>query len=136
MAWLGGGPVGTVTDDTQLTLWLAESILATTGRGVEAGTTGMWDRVIDPHDLSERFTRERIRGIGQATKEFVANVCRLGRPWYEAGVPSAGNGTAMRAAPVGFVHLGDPYWIYRDPLLQSVVTHRDSMAIAAPACQA
>jgi ADP-ribosylglycohydrolase len=42
----------------------------------------------------------------------------------------------MRAAPVGLVHLGDPYRIYRDSLLQSVVTHRDSMAIAAAACQA
>jgi len=37
-------------------------------------------------------------------------------------VPSAGNGTAMRAAPVGLVHLGDPYRIYRDSLLQSVIT--------------
>lgn len=42
----------------------------------------------------------------------------------------------MRAAPVGLVHLGDPYRIYRDSLLQSVVTHRDSMAIAGAACQA
>jgi ADP-ribosylglycohydrolase len=42
----------------------------------------------------------------------------------------------MRAAPVGLVHLGDPYRIYRDSLLQSVITHRDSMAIAAAACQA
>jgi ADP-ribosylglycohydrolase len=42
----------------------------------------------------------------------------------------------MRAAPVGLVHLGDPYRIYRDSLLQSVVTHRDSMAIAAATCQA
>ena len=53
-----------------------------------------------------------------------------GLPWYEAGVVSAGNGTAMRAAPVGLVHLGDPYRIYRDSLLQSVVTHQDSMPIA------
>ena len=37
----------------------------------------------------------------------------------------------MRAAPVGLVHLGDPYRIYRDSLLQAVVTHRDSMAVAA-----
>jgi len=42
----------------------------------------------------------------------------------------------MRAAPVGLVHLGDPYRVYRDSLLQAVVTHRDSMAIAAGACQA
>jgi ADP-ribosylglycohydrolase len=39
----------------------------------------------------------------------------------------------MRAAPVGRLHRGDPYRIYRDSLLQAVVTHRDSMAIAAAA---
>jgi ADP-ribosylglycohydrolase len=42
----------------------------------------------------------------------------------------------MRAAPVGLVHLGDSYRIYRDSLLHSVVSHRDSMAIAAASCQA
>src|SRR5574341_483977 len=93
------------------------------------------DRLIDPEELAKRFTREHIRGIGQATREFVRDYKDLGRPWYETGVPSAGNGTAMRAAPVGLVHLGDPHRIYRDSLLQSVVTHRDSMAIAAAACQ-
>jgi len=94
------------------------------------------DRLIDPEDLARRFSREHIRGIGQAIRECVHNYKDLGKPWYEAGVRSAGNGTAMRAAPVGLVHLGDPYRIYRDSLLQSVVTHRDSMAIAAAACQA
>ena len=43
---------------------------------------------------------------------------------------------AMRAAPVGLAHFGDPYRIYRDSLRQSAVTHRDSMAIASAACQA
>lgn len=94
------------------------------------------DCLIEPDDLIERFTRQHIRGIGQATREFVHNVKDLGKPWYEAGVASAGDGTAMRAAPVGLVHLGDPYRIYRDSLLQSVVTHKDSMAIAAATTQA
>ena len=86
---------------------------------------------MDPDDLAKRFTRGHIRGIGQATREFLHNYEDLGKPWYAAGVSSAGNGTAMRAAPVGLVHLGDPYRIYRDSLLQAVVTHRDSMAVAA-----
>jgi ADP-ribosyl-[dinitrogen reductase] hydrolase len=114
--WHGwaGGPKGTITDDTHMTIWLVESIQA----------------------CARRFTCEHIRRIGQGTQEFVHNVKDLGKAWYEAGVPSAGNGTAMRAAPVGLVHLGDPYRIYRDSLLHSVVTHLDSMAIAATACQA
>jgi ADP-ribosylglycohydrolase len=96
------------------------SIGETGNRGTGAA---LRDRLIDPEDLAKRFTRERIRGIGQAVREFVHNYKDLGKPWYEAGVWSAGNGTAMRAAPVGLVHLGDPYRIYRDSLLQSVPRH-------------
>jgi ADP-ribosylglycohydrolase len=141
-----GGPKGTITDDTQMTMWLTEAILAAGAsdqrsedrdqQGQHEEQERLADSLIDPDDIAKRFTRERIRGIGQATREFVRNYKDLGRPWHEAGVPSAGNGTAMRAAPVGLVHLKDPYRIYRDSLLQSVVTHRDSMAIAASACQA
>lgn len=155
--WPGwrSGPKGTITDDTQMTMWLAESILAAEARDKRSEDSGqrearsqrpeirdrqelkeLRDRLIDPDDLAKRFTREHIRGIGRAVRGFVHNYKDLRKPWYEAGVRSAGNGTAMRAAPVGLVHFGDPYQIYRDSLLQSVVTHRDSMAIAAAACQA
>ncbi len=136
--WHGwqGGPKGTITDDTQMTIWLAESILASAKRADAAGAGDLLNCLMDPDDLAKRFTREHIRGIGQAIREFVHNYKDLGQPWYKAGVRSAGNGTAMRAAPVGLVHMGDPYRIYRDSLLQSVVTHRDSMAIAAATCQA
>jgi ADP-ribosyl-[dinitrogen reductase] hydrolase len=146
--WRGyrSGPKGTITDDSQMTMWLAEVLLAAGDRGQRTEGRDQQepnhtreqfvDRLIDPDDIIERFTLEPIRGIGQATRDFVHNVKDLGKAWYEAGVTSAGNGTAMRAAPVGLVHLGDPYRIYRDSLLQAVVTHRDSMAIAAAACQA
>ena len=136
--WHGwtSGPKGTITDDTQMTVWLAESILDSAGRVVETGEGALRDHLLDPDELARRFTREPIRGIGRATKQFVRNFKDLGKPWHEAGVPSAGNGTAMRAAPVGLVHLSDPYGIYRDSLLQSAVSHRDSMAIAAATCQA
>jgi ADP-ribosylglycohydrolase len=72
-AWGGwrGGPKGTIADDTQMTMWLVESILATAGKMREAGPIEARDRLLDPHDIAERFTRERIRGIGQATREFV-----------------------------------------------------------------
>ena len=138
LPWRGyrSGPKGTITDDTQMTMWLSESILASARRAEEAGGADVRDYLLDPDDLAQRFTREHIRGIGQATREFVHNYKEPGKPWYEAGVKSAGNGTAMRAAPVVLVLLGDPDRICRDSLLHSVVTHRDSMAIAAAACQA
>jgi ADP-ribosylglycohydrolase len=37
-----GGPKGRITDDTQMTMWLAESILATAGKVLEAGPA-VWD---------------------------------------------------------------------------------------------
>ena len=85
-AWRGG-PKGTITDDTQMTMWLAESILATAERAMAMGSAELRDQLIDPDDLAQRFTRERIRGIGEATREFVRNYKDLGKPWYEAGVP-------------------------------------------------
>jgi ADP-ribosylglycohydrolase len=95
--WQGwtGGPKGTITDDTQMTMWLTESILANAepareqasrGAGVQGsiGETGnlgrgdegaadLCDQLVDPDDLAQRFTRERIRGIGQTTRDFVRN---------------------------------------------------------------
>jgi hypothetical protein len=75
----------------------------------DAGAVDLRDYLFDPDDLARRFTREWIRGMGQAVREFVHNYVDLGMPWYEIGVPSAGNGTAMCAAAVGLVHLRDPY---------------------------
>ncbi len=100
LPWRGyrSGPRGTITDDTQMTMWLAEAILAAAIRAMEAGTPDLRDYILDPDDLARRFTRERIRGIGQATREFVRNYENRGLPWYEAGVVSARNGTAVRAA--------------------------------------
>ena len=85
----------------------------TSGDAEGRGAVDPGDRVLDPEDLAQRFTSQHIRGIGKGTREFVRNYKDLGKPWHEAGVPSAGNGTAMRAAPVGLVHLGDLHRIYR-----------------------
>src|ERR1700730_17097335 len=73
--------LGTITDDTQFSMWLLQSLIANGG--------------VEPHDLVHRFTAKKIRGIGQATREFVRNVKVLGKPLFESGVASAGNGVAM-----------------------------------------
>ncbi len=117
--WHGwqSGPVGTITDDTQMTWWLAESLL-TNGRLV-------------PDDLAKRFTREHIRGIGQATRQFVGNYKDKKLPWYEAGVASSGNGAAMRASPVGIFFRNDFDELKLAAGMQAMVTHNDPMAIAS-----
>jgi ADP-ribosylglycohydrolase/uncharacterized protein YegL len=117
--WHGwrSGPKGTITDDTQLTIWLSQSMIAKGG--------------MDPDDLMQRFTAEHIRGIGQATLEFVKNVKLFGKRWYECGVASAGNGVAMRSASVGLFYRDNARALKLGSILQAVITHNDAMAIAS-----
>ena len=117
--WRGwkSGPIGTITDDTQMTWWLAESLL-------KYGT-------LNPADVALRFTREHIRGIGQATRRFVSNFKDHKLPWYQSGVASSGNGAAMRAAPIGIFYRNDFNELKRAAGLQAMITHNEPMAIAS-----
>jgi ADP-ribosylglycohydrolase len=124
--WSGwkAGPRGTYTDDTQLTICVAESLLATDG-------------VLSPADLASRFVAWLPvgRGKGRATTAAVERLAR-GVPWDSAGEPSAGNGAAMRVAPVGLVHGGDADSLRRDAALSAVITHAHAMAVASAVAQA
>lgn len=116
--WCGwkSGPIGTITDDTQMAWWLAESLLDN-GR-------------IAPEDIAKRFTSQKIRGTGQATRQFVANFKDKKMSWYLSGVPSSGNGAAMRAAPVGIFFRNDYDELKLAAGMQAMITHNDPMAIA------
>jgi len=119
---------GQYTDDTQLARELLQSWVAC--------------RRWNPEDYAGRvaalFTEGRIVGRGRATEEAAMRIAR-GVPWTEAGTPApaAGNGSAMRAAPVGLMCLGDPWRLRVVGCDQSRVTHTDircqagSVAIAA-----
>ncbi len=128
--WHGwtSGPIGTWTDDTQLTVEVAESLVALHGR-------------IDPEDLARRLVawRPRARGIGRAT----ATACGLlsaGTPWWQVGteVDSAGNGAAMRVAPIGIVHALDPEpaACIRAAVLSALPTHTHPVGVAAAVAMA
>jgi ADP-ribosylglycohydrolase len=111
-----GKRVGGPSDDTQLTCWTLDQLLA--------------DGRLDPGALAARFTRHRIFGIGTATRAFVA-AYRAGAAWDAAGTPSAGNGALMRAAPLLLPHLAEPSAaLWRDVIDGTVVTHNDGCAIA------
>jgi len=116
--WAGWrrGPIGTITDDTQMTMWLAQSILESDG--------------FDGEDLVRRFTAERIRGIGSATRQFVLRA-KSGEPWYRTGGRSAGNGVAMRSAPVGIRYAYSFDGLVTVAALEATITHNDPMAIAS-----
>jgi len=125
MPWRGwnGGPVGTFTDDTQLTLWTAR---ATLDSGDEHPAT--FGRT-----LVGRL--DAIRGIGGATRQAIVRH-RDGRDWWQAGVPSAGNGVAMRVAPLGLAFGDDLATLRRETARNAVVTHADRLAVASGIVQA
>lgn len=118
-----GGPVGTITDDTQLTMEVARSLLAAGGN-------------LDPEDFAHRLIAwlPYGRGKGRATTAAVEALGR-GEPWWQAGytgVPSAGNGAAMRAAPVGLAWAlaPSPAPLRRMAVLTAVPTHPAPVAVA------
>ena len=125
MPWHGwnGGPVGTFTDDTQLTLWTARAILDGGAEHPAAFGRTLVDRL------------DSIRGIGQATRQAIIRQ-RDGRTWWQAGVPSAGNGVAMRIAPLGLAFGNDLTALRRETARNAVVTHADRLAVASGIVQA
>lgn len=120
---LGRGPfpLGQYSDDTQLARELMQSYAAR-GR-------------FDPEDYASRiaaiFSEGRIVGRGRATEEAAMRLA-AGVPWDEAGTPppSAGNGSAMRAGPIGLLFYDDLDEVARAAHEQGFITHRDTRCSA------
>ena len=107
---------GQYTDDSQLARELMVSY-AELGR-------------FDPADYAARirsiFAEDRIVGRGLAT-DAAARRLMAGVPWEQAGTPSpqAGNGTAMRAGPVGLLYGDNPGEMIQVAHDQGRITHKD-----------
>jgi ADP-ribosylglycohydrolase len=109
-------PFGQYTDDSQLARELLLSYRST--------------GIFDPGDFASRiaalFSAGRVVGEGRATAAAAARLA-AGTPWTEAGEPgpSAGNGSAMRAGPVGLLFGSDPAELVRVASEQGRITHGD-----------
>jgi len=117
-----GLAAGQYTDDTKMMLCIAESIL-------EKGH-------VDPEDVAQRFVgwfdAGDLRGIGRSCLEGILNVKRR-ISWRESGRRgkwAAGNGTAMRIAPVGLLNCHDLEQLREDCRATSVITHNNPEAVA------
>jgi ADP-ribosylglycohydrolase len=114
-------PFGQYTDDSQLARELLRSLAERGG--------------FDGPDYAARvaalFAEGRVVGRGQATAEAAARLS-TGVPWDQAGTPapSAGNGGAMRAAPIGVWFSSDLALASSAASLQASVTHQDPRARA------
>jgi len=110
--------LATPTDDTQLAFWTLDQLLI--------------DEGLKPAHLAQRFSSERIFGIGKAVSQAMEAV-RLGyRPWHECGTRSAGNGALMRIAPMLVPYVRSPstdLWV--DTTLSAIVTHNDAASTSA-----
>lgn len=111
-------PAGSFTDDTEMALALAESLLA--------------QRPLNPADLAQRFVAW-IEGQPPDVGIHTASVLWRfadGEPWETAVTQvqahnpgSAGNGSVMRCWPVALAWWDDLERLLEDSVLQSRVTH-------------
>ena len=109
---------GIPSDDTQMAFWTLEQILE--------------DGEFVPENLAERFATERIYGMGSTVGAFRKAWERGGRPWWQCGQPSAGNGALMRIAPMVVPHLRHPSpLLWEETALCSALTHNDTASIAS-----
>ncbi len=112
----GAEQIGQYTDDSQMARELLASLIA--------------HPEFDPEDYITRLRPLFDEGLAvvpglaclDAFKAIAAGV-----PWEQAGCPPprAGNGTAMRAAPVGMVYFDKPETMIRIARQQGWITHRD-----------
>ena len=112
---------GQYTDDSQLARELVISYVDCRG--------------FDPTDYGNRiaalFAEGRIVGRGRTTEAAAVRLAQ-GVPWDEAGIsrPPAGNGSAMRAGPVGVLYGHQEKRLKQVAIDQGRLTHADPRAVA------
>ncbi|TKJ34183.1 hypothetical protein CEE39_02820 [bacterium (candidate division B38) B3_B38] len=115
-------PPGQYTDDTQMTLAIMRAILK--------------EGKVDGRTIADEFVplwqKGEIIGAGGSCTEAVFNLISGKVSWEEAGTPRgrAGNGTAMRASPIGLWNHDHPDRIVSDATTASIITHKDERSIA------
>ncbi len=113
---------GQYSDDSQLARELLQSYKECNGK-------------FEPARYAERikaiFAEGRIVGPGRSTKEAASRLAE-GTAWEEAGTPppAAGNGSAMRAGPIGLLFFDDPERMIEAAKDQGRITHQDQRCSA------
>lgn len=114
----GNARVGLPSDDTQLAFRTVRRLLE--------------DGDVAPERIARDFCARRIFGIGHTVRAFIRAFKDEGRPWHDAGQPSAGNGALMRIAPAVLPHLRAPSpALWSDAAVLTMITHNDPAAIGA-----
>jgi ADP-ribosylglycohydrolase len=117
----------TYTDDTQMTIALAEGLLdAGPDADVDVQMQAVGRRFIDWME-----SPENNRAPGNTCMRGVARF-QSGTPWRESGIAeSKGCGSAMRVAPIGYLYQHDPQRLRAVAEASGIITHRHPAAVAA-----
>jgi ADP-ribosyl-[dinitrogen reductase] hydrolase len=135
--WFKGEPAGTWSDDTQLTVAVAEGMIAAGGLDMDA-----------QKEVHVKALRESTNGWGGSTRESVRRMAN-GKHWSQSGQggsdvgrgTGAGNGVPMKIAPVGaWVALSaNPSEVYGEAVRFAVdlsrMTHQTSVSASAALAQ-
>ena len=117
-----GQPAGTITDDTELSMRIARSLVETGG--------------FDGADIAARFVDWYESGpfdIGLMTRDSISRLQR-GESWEQAGQDvwesrpegsNAGNGSVMRCAPHALAFPDNPRYLGHVSERSSAITHAD-----------
>ncbi len=120
--------IGTYTDDTQMTIGVAESLID--------------NRDFDGDDMSWRFIRnfEITRGYGPGTIQTLIRI-RKGSEWDKASKAvflegSFGNGSSKRIAPIALLYGEDTAVLLEQARKTSIITHSHPLGINGAQLQA
>jgi len=114
---------GRVTDDTEMTIVLAQAILEL-GKFDSEHTAFKFGGWIAASDAGLK----EARGVGMACQTACRSLSE--DPGKPSGVDSAGCGAAMRASPVGLRYFHDRKALFRAAVDQALLTHTDPRAVA------
>ncbi len=114
------------TDDTQMSIAIAEALIKTRDQDVDSIMAAVKDEFV-----KWLHSPENNRAPGNACLTGVANL-EKGMHWTESGVAgSKGCGTAMRAAPIGYLFQHDPEKLREVAHASGICTHGHPTADAA-----
>ncbi|MBI5542995.1 MAG: ADP-ribosylglycohydrolase family protein [Deltaproteobacteria bacterium] len=124
-------PKGTFSDDTQMSLAVAEALLEAGHGDLETLMAAMARRFVAWSNASDND-----RAPGGACLRGCEKL-EEGAPWREAGDPhSKGCGSAMRVAPIGLFYAGDHAKLLEVARASSLPTHGHPAGIEAAAAAA
>ncbi len=117
-----------ITDDTEETLILAETLIESRGFDEKLFVEKMKSWAIE-HDMLNSTV------IGPSTRRFLESIIHTG-DYKEIGKKGDTNGAAMRVAPIGIYYHGDPDEACRQAINQARVSHGSVCGLASAAAVA